>query len=332
MQDPTRLIQNNRLRCKFEKKNTVLFFSLVDYRNNLFTSNDPEKIIEFYDGFENRDQLIQWMKERPKGASYIHEVEGNKDIIVVIPTADFNGKYAINCRENIFKGLHMIFVESGNGNYYFNYAHNCNVGIKRAMEYNPKWIVVSNDDMRKIDETQIMRDSLMKLNPNEVDVVFTKVSPDHYHSQPTYLGRPTFLGKIYHFLRKLSKKNFFSIAYTAENFTKKFYLNVILLPKHEIIKVFFYKIKPIYVTESFAILSESYVKLNNANILNESFCNGAEDWDLSYRTFYTNMKYDFVEYLIGEETGGMLGTERDRALRDIANISLFNQIHENDFK
>ena len=76
MQDPTRLIQNNRLRCKFEKNNTVLFFSLVDYRNNLFTSNDPEKIIEFYNGFHNRDQLIQWMKERPKGASYIHEVEG----------------------------------------------------------------------------------------------------------------------------------------------------------------------------------------------------------------------------------------------------------------
>ena len=150
MQDPTRLIQNNRLRCKFEKNNTVLFFSLVDYRNNLFTSNDPEKIIEFYNGFHNRDQLIQWMKERPKGASYIHEVEGNKDIIVVIPTADFNGKYARTCREEIFKGLHMVFVESGeNPDPYFNYAHNCNVGIKRAMEYNPKWVVVSNDDMRK---------------------------------------------------------------------------------------------------------------------------------------------------------------------------------------
>ena len=41
-----------------------IFFSLVDYRNNYFTSDDPNKIIEFYNGFENRDQLIQWMKDR----------------------------------------------------------------------------------------------------------------------------------------------------------------------------------------------------------------------------------------------------------------------------
>ena len=90
-----------------------LFFSLVDYRNNYFTSDDPNEIIEFYNGFENRDQLIRWMKERPKGVANVHEVEGYKDIIVVIPTADFNGKYAKECRENIFKGLHMVFVESG---------------------------------------------------------------------------------------------------------------------------------------------------------------------------------------------------------------------------
>ena len=143
-----------------------LFFNLVDYRNILFTSNDLEKIIEFYNGFDNRDQLIQWMKERPKGVSYIHEVDGDNDIIVVIPTADFNGKYAINCRENIFKGLHMIFVESGGkDDFYFNYAHNCNVGIKKAMEYNPKWVVVSNDDMYKIDEVSILIDELHKIDP-----------------------------------------------------------------------------------------------------------------------------------------------------------------------
>ena len=45
------------------------------------------------------------MRERPKGVANIHEFEGDKDIIVVIPTADFNGKYAKECRENIFKGL-----------------------------------------------------------------------------------------------------------------------------------------------------------------------------------------------------------------------------------
>ena len=61
--------------------------------------------MEFYKSFENREQLIRWMRERPKGVANIREVEGGKEIIVVIPTADFNGKYARECRENIFKGL-----------------------------------------------------------------------------------------------------------------------------------------------------------------------------------------------------------------------------------
>jgi len=52
------------------------------------------------------------MKERPKVHYDIIEVEGNKDIIVVIPTADFNEKFAKACRDDIFKGLHMIFMQS----------------------------------------------------------------------------------------------------------------------------------------------------------------------------------------------------------------------------
>ena len=137
--------RNSKQQCPLERDDETLFFSLVNYRNILLTSNDPKKILEFYNGFDNRDQLIRWMKERPKGSTYIHEVEGDKDIVVVIPTANFNGIYAVNCRENIFKGLHIIFVENGGkDDFYFNYAHSCNVGIKKAMDYNPKWVVVSN--------------------------------------------------------------------------------------------------------------------------------------------------------------------------------------------
>ena len=151
-----------------------LFFSLVDYRNNYFTSDDPNKIIEFYNGFENRDQLIQWMKERPKGIANIHEVSGDKDIVVVIPTADINGKFAKECRENIFKGLHIVFVESGGrGDFYFNFAHNVNVGIRKAMEYIPKWVVVSNDDIASAAPSQVLLSELSKINDSNVDCVFT---------------------------------------------------------------------------------------------------------------------------------------------------------------
>ena len=158
-----KILNISRLRCPIEFQYDEFFFSLVDYRNNYFTSDDPYRIIEFYNGFENRDQLIRWMKERPRGIANIHEVEGDKDIIVVIPTADFNGKYAKECRDNIFKGLHIVFVESAEiPDPYFNGAHNVNVGIRKAMGYNPKWVVFSGDDMYKIDEVTKLINVLSK--------------------------------------------------------------------------------------------------------------------------------------------------------------------------
>ncbi|MGC8484002.1 MAG: hypothetical protein ACP5OE_10215, partial [Thermodesulfobium sp.] len=152
----------------------------MDYRNNYFLSNDPNKIIQFYDSFDNRDEVIEWMKERPKGSCEIREVDGDKNIIVVIPTADFDGKYAKNCREEIFKGLHIVFVVSGKNNFYFNYAHNCNVGIKKALEYNPKWIVISNDDMKKIDDCKKLIFELRNVD-KEYSIVFTKEYSNNSH-------------------------------------------------------------------------------------------------------------------------------------------------------
>jgi hypothetical protein len=191
-------LRRDRLFCPFGRDVKELFFSLVDYRNSYFTSEDPNKILEFYNGFESRDQLIQWMRERPKGVANIHEVEGDKDIIVVIPTADFNGKYARECRENVFKGLHIIFVESGGkGDFYFNFARNCNIGLKRAMEYNPNWIVVSNDDMNKVDEPARLVENLRKLEfeKPECDLVFaTPVFP--YVSESAMIVKPRISRKI----------------------------------------------------------------------------------------------------------------------------------------
>jgi len=158
-------------------------------------SNDPKDILRFYDYFENRDQLIKWMKERPKGNYRI--VEFNKeenDIIVVIPTIDVNGKFAKTCREEIFKGLHIIFVESGVGNYYFNIAHCNNLGLKKAMEYNPKWIIWSGDDMYKIDDVEVLKNELLKIDHKDYDVIFTQ--PSRYHSIPDNIGKENILRKI----------------------------------------------------------------------------------------------------------------------------------------
>ncbi len=333
----------NRLWCNIEKP-SGLFFSLVDYRNTLFTSNNPEDIIKFYDGFHNRDDLIEWMKERPKGASYIHEVEGDKDIIVVIPTADFDGKYARNCREEIFKGLHIIFVESGGrGDFYFNYAHNCNVGIKKALEYNPKWIVVSNDDMYKIDDVSVLRNSLKGKDNKRLKAVFTR--PSEYHSEPVVLmNGPTnavfviyFLSYIYDLIRN-GRKNLFAndVSRTTiywrigrrfnikwdlgppinklKNFYEKFYR-----------KMFYREVRNYILTSDFTIISGKWVKERSGKIFNETYINGAEDWETSLLISKNREDYDFIDYDIGDIIGGTLGKDPlRRTLRDISNKVYFN--------
>ena len=49
----------------------------MGHSNSRFTGENPDKIIEFYDSFKNRGDLIEWVKHRPKGIANIYEVDGD---------------------------------------------------------------------------------------------------------------------------------------------------------------------------------------------------------------------------------------------------------------
>jgi hypothetical protein len=331
-------VKMSKLKCNLDKTNHGLFFSLVDYRNNLFTSNDPNKIMEFYDGFDNRDQLIQWMRDRPKGVSYIHEVEGDKEIIVVIPTADFNGKYAGECRDNIFKGLHMVFVESGGiGDFYFNIAHNINVGIKRAMDYNPKWIVFSGDDMIKIDSVEKLRSSILKNDNFQTEVLYTAES--EYHSVKQALFVPNSLGEIYYKLRTLllgrdhrpgkyesnSKKELMDIRVSMRRISERFLIS------HKVRKssdqrlrakiensLLYKKMLEGTFFLDFCIFSSELIKKFGGSLFDDSFVNGSEDTMLSIMFLENDVTSKTIDYRIGDLIGSTLGNGDLRKLRDMA--------------
>lgn len=303
-----------RLRCPMDKSPRELFFSLVDYRNNLFISNSPDKIIEFYNGFDNRDQLIQWMKDRPKGAAYIHEVEGDKEIIVVIPTADFNGKYAKECRETIFKGLHMVFVESGEvPDPYFNYAHNCNVGIEKAIEYNPKWVVVSNDDMYKEDDISKLIAELSNLDNEAYYSVFTP--PSQYHSIPHRLANPNILFKIYSRMSKYNKENL--------RFLNKFSINFLICPESGLYSRLFRKGYSYLEIQDFGIYSSEWINRNNG-LYDEIFINAGEDTDLAIKLNLNSDQTCKISYRIGDMIGSTIGIGVNRSLRTIAGLAYLN--------
>ena len=316
----TKKLRQSKKSCPFFRNNDTLTFSLVDYRNNYFTSDDPNKIIEFYNGFENRDQLVQWMKERPKGVANIHEVDGDKEIIVVIPTADFNGKYARECRDNIFKGMHIIFVESGEvPDPYFNYAHNCNVGIKKAMEYSPKWVVVSNDDMYKIDDVEMLKRELNKINYKQVSAVFT--TPSIYHSVPVKLAEPSLIFNLY---MRTTKQN-----RIRAKLWKKFNVRLFLPPIGLIWSILYRKGIPCFSISAFGIFSAIFLRdfLNENNgLFDELFITATEDIDLSLKIAFVKDDFKFINYKIGDLINGTVGSSFSKLLRDLAGDTLLNYL------
>ena len=323
------IVANSRKKCPVTYSEVPQFFSLVDYRNNYFTSDDPNKIMEFYNGFENRDQLIQWMNERPKGVANIHEVKGDKEIIVVIPTADFNGKYAKECRDNIFKGPHMVFVESGGKeDFYFNIAHNVNIGISKAIEYNPKWIVFSGDDTHIGDGIDVLRDQLAKLDERIVDSVFLKPQSDYY-SVPMVISKITKVRNLVYFLlgKKWNKQRLFE---------RKFHIKYAGIMKESLAHKYLYKDMFEFINFiSFGIFSINAIQetiSRDGFVFDETFINNSEDGDLSIRLALNSKENVFINFRIVPEKGGTLGWSVPRFYRDIAGAVYLSRKMEDYFE
>ena len=313
-------------------------FSLACYKNDLYISNDIKKIYEFYESFEDTNSLISWMKERPKGKTSIYEYPGNKDITVVIPTADVNSELAKSCRNSIFRGLQIIFVESGfPKDIYFNYAHSCNTGIKRALELGSKWIVISNDDMEKIDEVPKLVEELDHFE-QDTQVIWTEETETFQHSfnilKSTILfdiliNLSTFLLLLsgHRRIRTLSLFKKFDIRlipkYKEPNYTKS---------KNRLFSRLLYNVVEGHkVPGHFAIYNSNFVRnIMDNELFDEKFINGFEDTWLGIYITYHKIKCGTINYNINPMGGVSLGKGYVRYLRNFANYALYNSYIRND--
>lgn len=260
-----------------------------------------------------------WVRERPKGVANIHEVDGDKGTIVVIPTADFNGKFATNCRENIFKGLHIIFVESGEiPDPYFNYAHNVNVGIRKAIEYNPKWIVISNDDMIKLDDVSELLSEIRSIDHRKVDCALLQGSAKVGIATPRIpllvgiMKSIDYRNKNIHLFLKIRKieKKFFVKLHLFFYFGKYYF--------RPLFKFMFKDLKVVFtLTGAFAIFSCQFVNNRGGSLFDETYINGHEDQDLSLNLRFYNT--EVLKYQIGVIGAGSFGNDITRELRMILN-------------
>ena len=282
----------------------------LDELNRLFTSKNVDDVIKFYDHFDTAEQLIQWMKNRPSAPMKIYEVGGYKDIVVVIPTANHDGEYAKNCADNIFKGQQIVFVES-NGPF-FNYARSCNFGLKYALKYKPRWVVLSNDDIIKLDEMTKFKNKLAFI---KADLVFPSCT-NSGHFFASYLVKPRFTlsllyklkGGIYKLLNKLYQKyqvKYFGLAYYRKFINKFLYKKISKLPGNS----------------AFIIFSNGFLNSTDA-ALDETCINSSEDLLLSIK--HKDSKLEQVNFNISDAVGGSLGSSPARIIKDLNGIIYFN--------
>jgi hypothetical protein len=313
--------------CPLEQNGKGLFLSPTDYRNNYFISNNIERILEFYEGFGNREELIEWMRERPKGLPYVYEEEGDREIIAVIPTADFNGKLALTCREEVFKGVHIIFVESGVGNNYFNYAHNCNVGIMKTIEYNPKWVVVSNDDMVKKEEISVLREALRSIDPSKVGIVYFYPNTD-YHSKEISVSTVRKIRSAVNPLLPYSRRKAFNIL---KKFKVKFFLSGDSFKDF----IFFIRKFKFKNTISIKVYSAEMIKKFISRLgyfYDEMYVNCGEEGDLALRIQRSGWGGEVANFKIWPLIGSSFGNSDSRYLRDqVGNIYFSKKLEDEGY-
>ena len=212
----------------------------------------------------------------------------------------------------------MVFVESGGrGDFYFNYAHNCNVGIKRAMEYNPKWVVVSNDDMIKEEPIERLSSNLLKLDNKEEIIVHT-LKNGKYHSRDALISTRSIRRKIV--LNMMGK-----IERMGMNIESRLEIRYIVGSTLAFYRFIYKPILRVKYSGSFTIMSSTLIKRMNESAFDETFINGGEDIDLALLLKHEGTWTEYVDYKIGDIIGGTIGPyDIIRRTRGIANTCYLN--------
>jgi len=292
------------------------------YLEKLLFSSRENDILRFYSNFKSPKELVHWMEKRPRQKFKIYEVNGDKRYTVIIPTRNYLGSHARRCLK-IYKGLHIIFLESHGA--FFSYSRTINYGFKYAVKkYDPNWIIVSNDDMLKVDNVLKLKNQLDKLNRQKVDVVY--VSPGKQQSVKSYLVSPRITYRLYQILfNKCSK--------IAQRILDKFGARLFIIScnndsiKSQMLKLLrpllFRTYREFTSLGSCWIINSDFVRKQRYKVLDDNFIIDTEEDEFVLRHM-DNIRASHINYKIDNYFGASLGSGCARSLKGLTGIIYLN--------
>ncbi len=294
------------------------------YLYDLYYSSNPDDIVDFYTNFNTAHDIISWLKKMPKEKEReIIEIEGDKDIVVTMSTINAQSKHAKEAVE-LYKGQQIIFVQNADKlpQKYFNISKSYNMGLIQALKYKPKYVILSNDDMIKVDDFSKLKKQIEKID-SKYDTLFTDTlyTPPYNvsHSMPMDISSMTGFYKLYNRMKG---------GYSAKTqaIMDKFDLSVICNSNTErkmLHAMLFRKIISFYNIGNFAIFGPKFLKSKGREIFDELCFNGYDDIDVSLALNKRN-NYSMVDFKINALQGTSFGMSPTRWLRALASHIYFD--------
>jgi len=180
------------------------------------------------------------------------------------------------------------------------------------MEYNPKWVVLSNDDMVKIDEISSLIKELDGINSGKTMAVCRSRSKEANRAR---IGHPK---RLRNFLFRMRDSYTRSLLTYEKKFDIRFFVEGLKFPWNYL----FRNLLEVRAISDFAVLSSDLFR-DYSTLYDETFINGGEDIDLSIRLYIIKINYVLLHYRILSIGGGTIGS-KNRMLKDIINLAYLN--------
>lgn len=251
-----------------------------EYLERLWSADDPINVLKFYKELKDASEMIEFSVGRKSADLKIIE-HGNlsSNLKFIIPTMDHNSQHC-KILEETYKNYGILFIESSGK--FFNYAKSVNAGISAIVDDGVSEIgIISNDDiiiapsgLQTLKTIQYTDDKVYCLKPQN----------QNYSGESLEISASNTLEKVFeriqakrhgfkHLERLISELNKRRFNY-ARTYFPQFLLHNFLIATSKSIT------GRLVNFADFGIFNISILKENR---FDETFINGWEDWDLSFR-------------------------------------------------